>query len=295
MSNAVNKLRREYHKQYGTIDFDFIVVSFMLLTNEYDTKKIIRKSKSVLLNMLLDNIPYEKIIESDDYYSTLNTINKNAIDTYRSVGSQLINEYMRDGKVTVHLYNVLPEYTFPISIKNDGSLDIKHSVTKTIMSASKKFLKQQGIDSAPKTIRLIKNTIREYPVKREPMLLFRGEESDVRPTLLSTKSTHYKNNSYSLSKLNLVNGSVFHNKSFTSFSFSPITALGFNNETPCCVYRFKYKPSSKLPYFIFPSSGLNEAEVLFPPTSFVVKRVSYIVSPLATDVKLKIYDIELVK
>lgn len=65
-------------------------------------------------------------------------------------------------------------------------------------------------------------------------------------------------------------------------------------ESMCCMYRLVV--TKDVPFYMFPDSEtLKEFEVLLPPAEFKVTKVHNIQSPLSPEIKMRLYDIELVK
>lgn len=297
MDNQIQKLKNSYASFYKRAEINFLIMAVILVTGNYtDGKKYASKSKNQLVDILLKEIPFKKIIESDEYYNNLPPKTTAAIEKYRDAGYVTINEYMRSGKIKFNMSDIfMGENNLTIPLKHfDSTIDLQKYICAKVASQIKKYIKNQEISQVKTNIKLIRKTIYGAKLnKNEKMILFRGENSTVLPITMSDESPRYKDNAFKFDALNLTQGSKFEQKSFSSFSFSPLTALEFNNGQSCCMYRFTYHTYDTIPYLIFPSTGLREAEVLFPPCAFIVTKITYIQSPLASDLKFKLYDIKI--
>lgn len=100
--------------------------------------------------------------------------------------------------------------------------------------------------------------------------------------------TGSKKYSLPLFYMNLKEGDILEENKINSFSLDVFTAAIYNSDSPCCMFRMKTKPSDQK--FITGGSSMNY-EVLFPPSAFVVKKVTKIKSPVSNSVQLILYDL----
>lgn len=307
----MEKSDQQYLKDQTIIDLeqreiDFLIKSALLIGNSnYTYTKLKKKPKSALINILIKNIDFNIISSHKNYINSLSLEKSLAFSYFKGIGYVRMANFMTTKTLSINLKDQESTKLDNLVSISENTLENKEKEIARRTSEFKKIITKHIENSEKekqkiiKSIHQLKLVIRDAPLAHsKDILLYRGEYNSPDSTSFSinTKDKIEKNRlTHDIKMINLKIGDKVKVKKFSSFSFAPWVARGFNLNRNCCLYRTILKKESKLNYLIAPPQDVyNEFEIILPPHTFKLINITTIYSPLSNSIYIKIYDIEII-
>jgi len=294
--DSIKEIRKSVGSRIATLTLESLFFSYLVLKGP--DAELLKKEQ--LKKKLMTMFPFELLIFHKEYSATLSVQQQMAVSFYQGAGYMNINLFLRSGNIRPKwLHSSMDDNEMFI---NEASFDKKG--TKKYVSAAMKKAKidakeillheKDDLKKIMDSIKNLKLTIDNAPRTKTPFYLFRGENDvELRYTKLDNPILN-KLSKFKFDQLALKIGDTFDSVGFNSFSLAVWTAKNFMQMAACCMYRLKADENT--PFYVLPyNDQYPEFEVVLAPSKFKVVHITEVVSPLSSEIKVKMYDIELVK
>jgi hypothetical protein len=278
---------------------DSLFISYVVASNDLDAKSMTRAQ---LVKKLKKLFPIKLLTFHQEYTKTLPHNLTESLDYYQGSGYDNVNMYMRTGFMRkIYFFNESPaqeiaNYVSDTTFGKRGTQRFLENELKATKKKTKGLLEKQKT-AFTKTVACISHLmkiIQGAPRTETPFTVYRGERDFELQFIQKEDPVERSLDQYRLRQLGLKEGDTFSSVGFNSFSLAVWTARRFMGESMCCMYRLVV--TKDVPFYMFPDSEtFKEFEVLLPPAEFKVTKVHNIQSPLSPEIKMRLYDIELVK
>lgn len=292
-------VKKNLETDFKALSLDELFFSYIVASNDFDAKALKREK---MLKKLKKLFPVNLVSFHEEYMKTLPQNQIDSMDYYQGPAYDNVNMYMRTGNMRKNFYfnakaaDNIPNYVNDSTFGKSGTKKFLENELKATKMNAKGLLDKQKAEFQ-KTVACIANMnkiIQGAPRTETTFVVYRGERDFEMRFAKKEDPVEDSINQYRMRQLGLKEGDTFSSVGFNSFSLAVWAARNFMGGDMCCMYRLVV--TKDVPFYMFPyRETYKEFEVLLPPAEFKVTKVNFIQSPLSPEVKMRLYDIELVK